>query len=443
VTEIEPSQSLLTRFLPRGGAREATLLSLSTQLEAVFSFATVIALTRSTSVTRAGQVFFAQALAAVIFLVLDPRLEDALQRYAAIIEHRGHDGAVATLFRRCVQGDILIAGVSGLLVLAGLGIARPSDHGPFVATYLALAIVNGALQAPIGTAMAGYAISGQLIGLGRVRIGIAIVSSVANVVAIVAGGPSAFLAVNALTTGLGMIVLTYGASRRVRTRFGKAIPIERDDIAGIVPFTVKSSIATSVQFGSDQVLYAVAGATGGAAFLAQLRVAAAPGRFVLAAASPAAAVLFPRTSVHAARGDRAAVRSLQERATLRILPFAIAIAVVALAGMRIVLPLAYGNAYRSAADAAALFVIAACVRIAVVWSKVLMLAVGRPGLRLAVVALESVALLVATAAFAAADALTELAFAHVAIAIALAAWWLGILRWHRLVATAPGARARG
>jgi O-antigen/teichoic acid export membrane protein len=433
----------MKRLLPRGGAREATLLSVSTQLEAVFSFVTVIALTRSTSVTRAGQVFFAQALAAVIFLVLDPRLEDALQRYAAIIEHRGRDGAVGTLFRRCVQGDILVAGVSGLLVLGGLGLAQPSDRGPFVATYLALAILNCTLQAPIGTAMAGYAIAGHLIGLGKVRIGIAMVSSLANVVAIVAGGPSAFLAVNALTTGLGMIVLTYGASRRVRTRFGKPIPIERDDIAGIVPFTVKSSIATSVQFGSDQVLYAVAGASGGAVFLAQLRVAAAPGRFVLAAASPAAAVLFPRTSVHAARGDRSAVRSLQERATLRILPFAIAIAVVALAAMRIVLPLAYGNAYRSASDAAALFVIAACVRIAVVWSKVLMLAVGRPGLRLAVVALESVALLVATAAFAAADALTELAFAHVAIAFALAVWWLGILRWQRLVATTPSERAEG
>jgi O-antigen/teichoic acid export membrane protein len=430
-------------MLPRGGAREATLLSFGTQLEAVFSFVTVIALTRSTSVNRAGQLFFAQALAALIFLILDPRLEDALQRYAAIIVHRRRDGAVVTLFRRCVQIDVLIAGVSGLLVLAGLGLRRPSDHGPYVAAYLALAIVNGMLQAPIGTAMAGYAISGHLVALAKLRIGIAIVSSVANVVAIVTGGPAAFLAVNAVTTGLGMMLITYGASRRVRTRFGDVMPIERGDIAGIVPFTLKSSLATSVQFGSDQALYAIAGATGGAVFLARLRVAAAPGRFVLAAASPAAAMLFPRTSLHAARGDRAAVRSLQERATLRIFPFAVAIAVVALVAMRTVLPLVYGDAYRSASVAAALFVVAACVRIVVVWSKVLMLAVGRPGLRLAVVALESVALLVATTAFAAADALTGLAFAHVAIALALAVWWLGIVRWQHLLATAPDARADG
>src|SRR4051794_32266082 len=433
----------MKRFLPRGGARETILLSVGTQFEAVFSFVTVIALTRNTSISRAGQVFFAQALAAVIFLVLDPRLEDALQRYAALIQHRGRDGAVATLFRRCVQGDILIAGASGLLVRAGLAMAQPTDRGPFVATYLVFAILNSALQAPIGTAMAGYAMSGHLISLGKVRIGIAVVSSAANVVAIVSGGPTAFLAVNALTTGLGMIILTYGASRRVRTRFGKPIPIERDDIVGIVPFTVKSSIATSVQFGSDQVLYAVAGAFGGAVFLAHLRVAAAPGRFVFAAASPAAAVLFPRTSMRAARGDRVGVRSLQERATLRILPFAIAIAVFALAAMRIVLPLAYGNAYGSAANAAALFVIAACVRIAVVWSKVLMLAVGRPGLRLAVVGLESVALLAVTAALAAVDALTELAFAHVVIALALAMWWLRIIRWQRLLATTASEHAEG
>ena len=128
---------------------------------------------------------------------------------------------------------------------------------------------------------------------------------------------------------------------------------------------------------------------------------------------------------------------------MRIFPFGVAIAVVALLAMRTVLPLVYGDAYRSASVAAALFVVAACVRIVVVWSKVLMLAVGRPGLRLAVVALESVALVVATAAFAAADALTELAFAHVAIALALAVWWLRIVRWHRLLGTAPNARADG
>jgi O-antigen/teichoic acid export membrane protein len=427
-------------LLPRGGAREATLLSLGTQLEALFSFVTVIALTRSTSVTRAGQVFFAQALAAVIYLILDPRLEDALQRYAAIIAHRGRDGAVVTLFRRCVQGDMLIAGASGLPILAGLALARPSDHGPFVVTYLALALANGMLQAPIGTAMAGYAISGRLIDLAKVRIAVAVVSSTANVVAIVAGGPGSFLAVNAITTGLGMILITYGASRSVRRRFGDAMPIARDDVAGIVSFTVKSSLATSVQFGSDQVLYAVAGATGGAVFLARLRVATAPGRFVLAAASPAAAVLFPRTSGHAARGDHVAVRSLQERATLRILPLAIGIAVLALAAMRVLLPFAYGDAYRSATNAAVLFVVAACLRIAVVWSKVLLLAVGRPGLRLVVVTVESIALLVATAAFAAADALIGLAFAHVAVAAALAVWWLGILRWRQLIAAMPARK---
>src|SRR4051812_15305799 len=218
VTEIAPSQRRLGRMLPRGGAREATLLSFGTQLEALFSFVTVITMTRNTTVARAGQVFFAQALAAVIFLILDPRLEDALQRYAAIIVHRGRDGAVVSLFRRCVQIDGLVAGLSGLSLLVALHLAGPSDHGPFVGTYLALAIVNGMLQAPIGTATAGYAISGHLIDLAKLRIGITVVSSIANVVAIIVGGPAAFLLVNAVTTGLGLALITSGASRRVRHR---------------------------------------------------------------------------------------------------------------------------------------------------------------------------------------------------------------------------------
>jgi len=281
--------------------------------------------------------------------------------------------------------------------------------------------------------MAGYAISGRLLDLGKLRIGIAIVSSIVNVVAIVVSGPTAFLAANAVTTALGMLVLAWGARRAVRTSFGAAAPLEPGDTDGIVQFTLKSSLATSVQGGSDQVLFAVAGLAGGSTFLARFRVASAPGRFVLAGASPVATVLFPRTTERAARGDAVAVRELQQRASRRIAPFTALIAVAALALMHVALPLAYGTAYRSASFAAALFVVAACIRVLFVWSKVVLLAVGRPGLRIVAVIAESLVLIAVTIVFARADELTGLAGANVVVAVALAVWWFAILRWKDLL----------
>jgi O-antigen/teichoic acid export membrane protein len=424
------------RLLPfRGGTREATLLSFGSQLEAILSFLTVLVLTRNTSVAEAGQVFFAQALASVIFLVLDPRLEDALQRYAALLAERGRAGAAATLFTRCLAIDVLIATVSGGLVLLALAVVNPAGGDTFRTSFVALAIVNAICAAPIGTAVGGFAITGRLLDLAGFRIAIAIVSATANVVAIVAGGPVAFLAVNAITTGLATVVVSIAAGRRVHTRLGHREPLAAGDVDDIVHFTVKSSIATSVQGGADQVLFAVAGATGGATFLAQLRVASAPGRFVFAAASPVASVLFPRLSTHAARGDRTEVRQLAERASRKLAPLAAVVAVGAIVAMPFVLPWLYGDAYDAATTAATLFAIAAAIRIVVVWSKVIMLAVGRPGVRLAAIAVESVVLLASTAVLADAGELDALAGVHVAVALGLATFWLGILRWKRLLAS--------
>ena len=425
------------RWLGRFGdaTREATLLSAGTQLEALFSFVTVVALTRTTSVTRAGEVFFAQALAAVVFLFLDPRLEDSLQRYAALLTERGRDRAATTLFRRCFRLDTAIAIASGALVALVLAVAQPGGHGVFTLEYFSLAIVNALLQAPIGTAMAGFAIAGCLADLARLRIALAIVSSTANVIAIVVGGPTAYLAANAITTGLATVVIAVGAGRRVTRRFGRPAPIPAGSLPGIVNFTVKSSLATSVSFASDQVLYAAAGAAGGAAFLAQMRVATAPGRFVTSAASPVASVLFPRTSTESARGDQDAVRRLQERASVMLAPIAGVISAISFVVMPFLVPLIYGSTYRTVVVETSIFVAAASLRAVVIWSKVLLLAVGRPGLRLVELTIESLLMLGVTVWFAHAHDLLGVAIAQLGIAAVVVAWWLLIIRWQRLLFT--------
>jgi len=429
------------RRLRGGAAGEASLLSVATQLEALFSFVTVVALTRSTTVGRAGEVFFAQALAAVIFLFTDPRLEDSLQRYAALLVERAKSGAARTLFVRCFKIDTAIALGSGIVVALVLAFVRPGDHGVFNETFFALAITNATLQAPIGSATAGFAISGKLLDLAKFRIVIAIISSTVNVVAILAWGPVAYLAANAVTTGLATIGLAVASNRVVARRYGVAEPIPPGAVPGFVGFTVKSSLATSVAFASDQVLYAAAGAAGGASFLAQYRVASAPGRFVSAGASPVASVLFPRASREAARGDPATVRELHEKASRMLAPIAVTIVVAAFIAMPTVLPFVYGAKYKSVVVPCSVLVAAASLRAIVIWSKTILLAVGRPGLRLLELLAESIVMFGAVVWFAHTHALLALSIFQLGVGAVVMAWWLGILRWKRLlVDPEPGPR---
>ena len=427
------------RELRGGAAGEASLLSVATQLEALFSFVTVIALTRTTTISQAGEVFFAQALAAVIFLFTDPRLEDSLQRYAALLAERGSRGSARTLFIRCFQLDTAIALGSGVIVALVLGAVQPGNHGVFNATFFALAITNATLQAPIGSATAGFAISGKLLDLGKWRIGIAIISSAVNVVAIVAGGPAWYLALNAATTGLATIALGIASARLVARRYGRAEPIPHGAVPGFVGFTVKSSLATSVAFASDQVLYAAAGAAGGATFLAQYRVASAPGRFVSAGASPVASVLFPRASAAAARGDHEAVRSLHERASRWIAPIALTIASCSFVAMPVVLPFLYGSQYKSVVVPCSILVAAASLRAIVIWSKTILLAVGRAGLRLLELLVESIVMFGAVVWFAHSHSLLALSLVQLGLSAVIMTWWLALLRWpNLLVVPEPG-----
>jgi O-antigen/teichoic acid export membrane protein len=230
-----------------------------------------------------------------------------------------------------------------------------------------------------------------------------------------------------------MIALGVASTRRVRRRYGDAEPIPPGAVPGFVGFTVKSSLATSVAFASDQVLYAAAGAAGGATFLAQYRVASAPGRFVSAGASPVASVLFPRASAAAARGDHEAVLDLHERASRWIAPIAIVIVACSFVAMPVVLPFLYGARYKSVVVPCSILVASASLRAIVIWSKTLLLAVGRPGLRLLELLAESIVMFGAVVWFAHSHALLALTLVQLTISAVVMTWWLALLRWPRLL----------
>jgi O-antigen/teichoic acid export membrane protein len=95
-------------------------------------------------------------------------------------------------------------------------------------------------------------------------------------------------------------------------------------------------------------------------------------------------------SALAAAGDRDAVRRLTAQATRAVLPVAVLAVVVSVPAMRPALGAVYGKQYEPAAVLAILLMVASALRVLVIWSKVLPVAIGRPGLRVGSVAAESI-----------------------------------------------------
>src|SRR4051794_24539206 len=87
--------------------RSFSSLSASTATVAVTSFASTVVLARVLTPKQFGQVVFAQATAQALFVVLDPRLEDALVRYVPRVA-RTRRGAATNLFRRLVTLDVAL-----------------------------------------------------------------------------------------------------------------------------------------------------------------------------------------------------------------------------------------------------------------------------------------------------------------------------------------------
>jgi len=407
-------------------------LSAATQGEAVLSFLSVVVLVRTSDTVTAGQVFIAQALAAVWFMVLDPRLDDAAQRYVPLCLPAS-SGQATALFRRLLRLDGAIGLVAALLgtCLAALAYfyAAPGD---IRWDFVTLALVSGGIAAASGTASAGFALVGQLRRLGLIRLGGAVVAFVLTVALTIVAGPIGYLwAVIFGHAGITAVLLVL-ASRSVRIAFGppaRALPLPR----GIVRFALKSSAASSVAVGSDVGILALAGVLGGPALATFIKVASAPGRLFSSLTSPVSAQVYPRIAAAAASGNLAAVRSDIVRVSILLAGLGVAAAAVAYVSLDSALRIAYGDSYKFLGPTALVLFLGACLRGTVVWSKVLPSALGRPGVRLAFVVVESAMLVVCLVA---ATSLTEgpvdaalgFAWATASLAGVGVITWLVILR---------------
>ncbi|WP_443284411.1 lipopolysaccharide biosynthesis protein [Streptomyces sp. 6N223] len=379
-------------------------LTAAGQAESVLSFVTTATLIRIAGPAEAGQVFFAQSVATVWFLVWDPRMEDAMQHFVPAAQ-RGGPGRGTRLYHRLLRVDVATGavatavGVAAAITVTAAGLL-PGDQG----TFLVLAVLAAGMATPSGSASAGYALADRLSRLGRIRVALALAGCAVTLVAVLAAGPVGYLAAGAVSGLAATTLLTADACRHVRRACGVPRGGGGDGghdarlPAGLVPFVVKSSATASVAVAAENGIALLAGLLGGPTLVTYLKVVAAPGRLLASVVNPVSAQLHPRLARARARGHGAAVTRDALRSSA--LTSAVGVAGVALAVplSSPVLGLVYGPAYAALATPAVVLLAAAALRGVVVWAKVLPAAMGRPGVRLAFVTAEglgSLGLLVA------------------------------------------------
>ena len=381
-------------MLRRPMLREYWWLAAGSQGATVLSQITTLLLVRTVTRVEVGQVVFAQSVAVLAFLVLDPRFEDAVQRYVPLLRKESEARSRA-LFWRLLRWDLglgVATTVAAALawftgVLPSTDLCRPG--------YLALAFSAIGVGSMIGTLHAGFAVSGGLPALGRRTIVASVATATVTAVFVLNFGAGGYLAATVVAAAIQVALLLPYCLRHLSLRAVTTRPrlVDRTLPAGFVRFVVTSSLGTSLSVGSDSGMLAMVGLSGGPDLVAVIRVAGAPGRMLMSALSPIATQVFPRLSRFAAEGDLAGIRRMTRKASLVVLVPVIPAILTSLVLMGPALELLYGQRYRQAAPVAVLFVVASCLRCLVLWAKVLPLAAGRPGLRVRVVAVESALML--------------------------------------------------
>lgn len=411
--------------------RTFTSLTAASQGEALLSMLSLAFLVRLTGTDTAGQLIFAQALSSVWFLLLDPRLEDAAQRYVPIEQQR--NGRGSALYACLLRWDVAIgAAAGGVGLLAVLTTWLLGLTTGDLTLMLALALVSGGAVASSGAAGAAFALASRLRDLGLLRLRCAVLSFGLSLGGLLSGGPVAYLAGQTVGAVVTTAVLGRMSLRVVFAHLGPATTRARLP-AGLVAFTAKASAGTSVAAMSESGVLTLAGFLGDPALVTILKIASAPSRLYTSLISPITSMLYPRLARAAASGETALIRRDAVRTTLTLTVVGTMAIAAAIPVAGDVLGLVYGAPYVHAGQTAVLLLGVACVKGGTSWSKVLPMAVGKPSWRLVYLSIEGVllfALLLLAHRAAPGVARTSLAFGWGALILAVlgTGFWIIWLR---------------
>jgi O-antigen/teichoic acid export membrane protein len=195
------------------------------------------------------------------------------------------------------------------------------------------------------------------------------------------------LVATALGSGLqAWLAWHYGWRRWCRGRRRPEIEV---GTGRILSFGLRSALATTISGARNGLIPTLVGRLAGAEAVAFLEVATFPVQAADVASAPVRLVLFPEQARLAARGSSAELRG-SVRAYLKAgLLVGIPAAVAGWLLLPWIIPTLYSARYEAAVGPARILLVGAVVSLALGWSKTLPSAVGRPGIRVAILGLDA------------------------------------------------------
>jgi O-antigen/teichoic acid export membrane protein len=393
----------------------------------LFAFLANLVAARSLGPTGWGAVVLALAVATFIGLVLDITFEEAVVHHGARALAAGRSGDVRSLVRTAFLLDIAIGAVITFSLIAFAGplaeVVSGGDLDPALVRLAGLSVIAATADTSTGAVLL---LAGRPDLRALAMAGTSVTRLVAVLIAVDVGGPRAVLIAFASSVAAGGALQAFLA-----WRVGwKTWPSTRADVGvrtwarRILPFSLYSSLTTSVATANAQLVPIILGRAAGTASVGNYNVALLPITAGAVASAPLRLTLFGEQAKLAAEGKQ----DVLKRSIRGYTAIALAVGIPGAAIGWLVLPwllrTLYSDEFGDAVEPARVLLVAAVAQLAIGWAKTFPAAVGRPGVRAAVSGAE-LAALVALLAWLAGHGPSGAAVAVSATSVGVAVtWWL-------------------
>ncbi|MDR7555341.1 MAG: lipopolysaccharide biosynthesis protein [Armatimonadota bacterium] len=360
-------------------------------------FATTLVLARSLGPQGFGALALATSVVATVAVLLDVPLEEAVVHHGSRALVAGAPGTLYGILRRSLVADAVTGvSVASLVLALAEPVAYLTSGGWLDPQLVRLAALTTMVQTVDGTTGAALLLAGR----PHTRAWLMAASGALRLTLV---GSTAFATQSprwtlfaALVAAVAGSTLQGWAAWRAGGREWRRDRVRADVEVGIGPllsFGLRSALATTVSGARNGLIPVVLGRLSGPAAVAVFEVATFPLQAADVAGAPVRLALFPEQARLAAEGRH---RELPDSSRAYVRAGLVIGVPAAIAGWFLLpwlIPTLYSARYADAVTPARIFLLAAIGSLAFGWTKTLPAALGRPDVRVVVLALDAVVVL--------------------------------------------------
>lgn len=353
-----------------------------------FSVVATIIAARSLGATDYGRVVLAVAIAGLVSTFLDLTLEEAVVHHGSRSLVSGDFGRLRALLRVALGLDLAIGiGVSALVFLAAGPLAGLVGHHELSPHFVQLAVLTTLARTMDGVTGAVLLLAGRPDVRGLMGAFGGLITVFLVLVAAQFDTAEAVLLAFAAAALLQQIVQGHAAWRYGWRHWAKGSRVgdSRGWLKVLLPFGMFSSVTTSLTAMTRGILPIILGRLAGPTAVGVFDVALFPARASNVASGPLRLALLPEQARLSAEGRWDTLFRATRLHTLAGLAIGIPAAIAGWFVLPWLLPLLYSGSFTDSILPAQILLIAAASSLSVSWSKTFPAAIGRPGVRTAVV----------------------------------------------------------